>query len=101
MTHDTIVALAALGVVGQVLAGALILVGGAAAAGLRAPLRWLRDALWGSAPGGCATKWIKEFRYITIPTLALTGFVLLVGFLLLSAAGADEEASISTFPAHA
>jgi len=192
MTHDTIVALAALGVVGQVLAGALILIGGAAAVGLRAPLRWLRDALWGyelwaafvvssfatggslffsqvagfvpcelcwyqrismyplsiitllaairgdhriaryllplpvvgagvsvyhllienkvisepsqclvSAPGGCATKWINEFGYITIPTLALTGFVLLVGFLLLSAAGADEEVSISTLPAHA
>jgi disulfide bond formation protein DsbB len=38
-----------------------------------------------SAPGGCATKWIKEFGYVTIPTLALTGFALCFGFLLLSA----------------
>ena len=29
-----------------------------------------------SAPGGCATKWINEFGYVTIPTLALTGFAL-------------------------
>ena len=29
-----------------------------------------------SAPGGCATKWIDEFGYVTIPTLALTGFAL-------------------------
>jgi len=47
MTHDTIVALAALGVAGQVLAGALILVGVAAAAGVRAPLQAVRSALWG------------------------------------------------------
>jgi disulfide bond formation protein DsbB len=47
MTHDTIVALAVLGVVGQVLAGLLILVGLAAAAGLRGPLRAVRSALWG------------------------------------------------------
>ena len=25
-----------------------------------------------SAPGGCATKWIEEFGYITIPALAIT-----------------------------
>jgi len=47
MMHDTIVALAALGVAGQVLAGALILVGVAAAAGVRAPLQAVRSALWG------------------------------------------------------
>ena len=35
-----------------------------------------------SAPGGCAVKWINEFGYVTIPTLALSGF-LLVGALLL------------------
>jgi disulfide bond formation protein DsbB len=39
-----------------------------------------------SAPGGCATKWIEEFGYVTIPVLALTGFALAFGFLLLSAA---------------
>jgi hypothetical protein len=35
-----------------------------------------------SAPGGCATKWINEFGYVTIPTLALTGFALTFAFLL-------------------
>src|SRR5579864_7125552 len=45
-----------------------------------------------SAPGGCATKWINEFGYITIPTLALTGFVLLIGFLALAVAGGDDDA---------
>ena len=33
-----------------------------------------------SAPGGCATKWIDEFGYVTIPTLALTAFVLVFAF---------------------
>lgn len=37
-----------------------------------------------SAPGGCAVKWINEFGYITIPTLALTGFALSFAFLLLA-----------------
>jgi disulfide bond formation protein DsbB len=184
MIHDTIVALAALGVAGQVLAGALILVGVPAAAGVRAPLQAVRSALWGyewwaafvvaavatggslffseiahfvpcelcwfqricmyplsivtllaalagdhrvaryllplpivgagvsvyhllvengvveqakaclvSAPGGCATKWINEFGWMTIPTLALTGFVLLIGFLALAATGGADEAA--------
>lgn len=35
-----------------------------------------------SAPGGCATKWIDEFGYVTIPTLALTAFALTFAFLL-------------------
>jgi disulfide bond formation protein DsbB len=38
-----------------------------------------------SAPGGCATKWINEFGYVTIPTLALTGFLLVLAFLLAAA----------------
>ncbi len=38
-----------------------------------------------SAPGGCATKWTNEFGYMTIPTLALTGFALAFAFLLLAA----------------
>jgi len=38
-----------------------------------------------SAPGGCATKWIEEFGYVTIPVLALTGFALCFAFLLLAA----------------
>ena len=39
-----------------------------------------------SSPGGCGSKWINEFGYMTIPTLALTAFVLLIGFLALAAA---------------
>jgi disulfide bond formation protein DsbB len=38
-----------------------------------------------SAPGGCATKWVNEFGYMTIPTLALTGFLLVIAFLAASA----------------
>jgi disulfide bond formation protein DsbB len=37
-----------------------------------------------SAPGGCATKWIEEFGYLTIPTLTLTAFALVLAFLLLA-----------------
>ncbi len=47
MTHDAIVTLAGLGVVGQVLAGAFILIGVAALAGVRGPLRQIRNAIWG------------------------------------------------------
>jgi disulfide bond formation protein DsbB len=177
MTHDTIVALSVLGVIGQVLVAGLIVLGLLAAIGIRGPLAWLRDILWGyelwaaflvaavatggslffseiagfipcelcwfqricmyplsiitllaalrndfrvaryllplplvgacisvyhiliengvvqqstsclvSAPGGCATEWINEFGYITIPTLALTSFLLLLGLLALAAA---------------
>ena len=185
MTHDTIVTLAVLGVVGQVLAAILILVALAALLGARRPLQLLQRALWGyelwaaflvaaiatggslffseiahfvpcelcwyqricmyplsiltlflafhgdhraarylvplplvgagvsiyhllienkvikepaqcliSAPGtGCGTKWINEFGYMTIPTLALTAFVLLIGFLGLAAAGGEHEAA--------
>jgi disulfide bond formation protein DsbB len=184
MTHNTIVALAVLGVVGQVLAGALLLVGVAALLGVTGPLRKVRSFLWGyelwaaflvsavatggslffslvadfvpcelcwyqricmyplalltlfaavhgdyrvarylvpfpvigggisiyhllvenhvvgqsqqcllSAPGGCAVKWINEFGYVTIPTLALTGFALLICLLALAAAGGDAAPS--------
>ena len=49
-----------------------------------------------SAIGGCATKWINEFGYMTIPTLALTGFLLLIGFVVLAGAGqADETATLA------
>jgi disulfide bond formation protein DsbB len=41
-----------------------------------------------SAPGGCATKWINEFGYVTIPALTLTGFLLVGAFLLLGWLGA-------------
>ena len=40
---------------------------------------------------GCTVKWINEFGYMTIPTLALTAFVLLIGFLALAAAGARDD----------
>lgn len=105
MTHDTIVVLAALGLAGQMMFGALILIGGAAALGVRAPLRRLRDALWGdelraaSGVSAIATG-VASFGHLTIPTVALAGFVLLIGFLLLSTAEA-EETSTSALPAHA
>ena len=175
MTHAFIVTLAVLGVIGQVVAVALVIVGVLAFFRVRAPLDLLRSVVWGyelwlafvvaaiatagslffseiagyipcelcwyqricmyplsiltlfaaltedhriaryllpfpvigaavstyhlfvengvfeqaqaclvSAPGGCATKWINEFGYVTIPTLALTGFALVFAFLLLA-----------------
>jgi disulfide bond formation protein DsbB len=180
MTHDTIVTLAVLGVVGQALAALVLLAAGLALAGARRPLAAVRAAVWGyelwaafvvaavatggslffsevahfvpcelcwyqricmyplsiltllaaiagdfrvscyflplplvgagvsvyhllvengvvgqssaclvSAPGGCATKWINEFGYVTIPTLALTAFILLIELLALAAAGGE------------
>ena len=41
--------------------------------------------------GGCSVKWIDEFGYVTIPTLALTGFVLLAALLALAVAGIDDS----------
>ena len=46
-----------------------------------------------SAPGGCATKWIDEFGYMTIPTLALTGFALSLTFLLFAVTGEEQAVS--------
>jgi len=51
--------------------------------------------------GGCSTNWIANhgFGYLTIPTLALTAFLLLIGFLVLASTG---EADVpATLPAHA
>lgn len=45
-----------------------------------------------SAPGGCGVKWINEFGYMTIPTLALTGFVLLTIALALAVSSNGSEA---------
>jgi disulfide bond formation protein DsbB len=52
-------------------------------------------------PGGCGTNWIANhgFGYLTIPTLALTAFLLLIGFLVLASAGEAEVPA--TLPAHA
>ncbi len=47
-----------------------------------------------SAPGGCATKWIEEFGYVTIPVLALTGFALCFAFLLLGALPPARAATV-------
>jgi hypothetical protein len=55
-------------------------------------------------PGGCGINWIANhsFGYLTIPTLALTAFLLLIGFLVLAAVGEDETADeAATLPAHA
>jgi len=56
------------------------------------------------APGGCGTNWIAShpdasFGYLSIPTLALTGFLLLIGFLVLASTGEADETA--TLPAHA
>ena len=58
-----------------------------------------------SAPGaGCGTNWIAgrpdaSFGYLSIPTLALTAFLLLIGFLVLATVDTTEETA--TLPAHA
>jgi disulfide bond formation protein DsbB len=183
VTHATTVALAAAGVVGQVLAAAVIVVALAALFGWRVPLNGVRSFLWGyelwaafvvaaiatggslffseiahfvpcelcwyqricmyplslltlfaaahndyrvaryllpfpiigagvsiyhlliennviSEPtacriggAGCAIKWINEFGYVTIPTLALTAFVLLIALLAFAAAGPEDDAA--------
>ena len=49
-----------------------------------------------SAPGGCAVKWIDEFGYVTIPALALTGFVLVFAFLLFAALDAPAAEAGAT-----
>jgi disulfide bond formation protein DsbB len=48
-----------------------------------------------SAPGGCATKWINEYGYMTIPTLALTGFALTFVFLLMAAFDLRQPETVS------
>ncbi len=191
MTQDTVIALSVLGVVGQVLIVFGLIVGVLALVGVRGPLDWLRQLLWGYelwgafvvaaiatggslfysqvAPfipcefcwfqrvlmyplsiltlliavrgdnraaryllplpivgagtsiyhmlieygvikepgactltgGGCSTNWIinHDFGYLTIPTLALTASLLIIGFLLLASAGESEAPA--TLPAHA
>jgi disulfide bond formation protein DsbB len=51
--------------------------------------------------GGCTANWIAlhSFGYLTIPTLALTAFLLLIGFLVLASAGESDVPA--TLPAHA
>lgn len=50
-----------------------------------------------SAPGGCAVRWVDEFGYVTIPTLAGTGFALAILVLSLAVLSPDgpgrEEAA--------
>lgn len=185
MTHDTVVALAVLGVVGQVLVVAFALAFALALAGWRGPLLQVRRSLWGyelwaafavaaiatggslffseiagyipcelcwfqrictyplsaicllaaaagefriaryllplpvvgagvsvyhllvengvvgqsssclvSAPGGCGVKWINQFGYMTIPTLALTAFLLLIALLVVAAVGDGTDATL-------
>ena len=191
MKQDTIVALSVLGVVGQVLIVLALVVGVLALVGVRRPLDWIRNLLWGYelwgafvvaaiATGGslfysqvalfvpcefcwfqrvlmyplsiltlliavrgdnraaryllplpivgagtsiyhmliergvveephactiknpgCAVNWISNhsFGYLTIPTLALTAFLLIIGFLVLASTGESEAPA--TLPAHA
>ena len=191
MTTDIVILLSVLGVVGQVLVALGIVVGVLALVGVRGPLDWIRNLLWGYelwgafvvaaiatggslfysevAPfipcefcwfqrmmmyplsiltlliaargdnraaryllplpvvgagtsiyhmllehhvikepgactltgGGCTANWIAlhSFGYLTIPTLALTAFLLLIGFLVLASTGESEVPA--TLPAHA
>ena len=54
-----------------------------------------------TVPGGCGTNWIvnHSFGYLTIPELALTAFLLLIGFLVLASTGESEAPA--TLPADA
>jgi disulfide bond formation protein DsbB len=58
-----------------------------------------------SATGGCGTNWLASpledasFGYLAIPTLALTAFLLLIGFLVLGSIGSTDDAA--TLPADA
>jgi disulfide bond formation protein DsbB len=58
-----------------------------------------------AGPAGCSFNWIgtssldASFGYLAIPTLALTGFLLLIGFLVLASAGTGE--ATATLPADA
>jgi disulfide bond formation protein DsbB len=54
-----------------------------------------------NVPGGCGINWITNhsFGYLTIPELALTAFLLLIGFLVLASTGESEVPA--TLPAHA
>jgi disulfide bond formation protein DsbB len=191
MTTDIVIILSVLGVVGQVLVGLGIVVGVLALVGVRGPLDWIRNLLWGYelwgafvvaaiatggslfysqvagfipcefcwfqrmmmyplsiltlliaargdnraaryllplpivgagtsiyhmllehhvikepgactlTGGGCTANWIAlhSFGYLTIPTLALTAFLLLIGFLVLASTGESEVPA--TLPAHA
>jgi len=49
-----------------------------------------------TAPGGCATKWINEFGYVTIPTLALGGFALVFALLLLASVGSPTPEMVDS-----
>ena len=191
MTTDIVILLSVLGVVGQVLVGLGIVVGVLALVGIRGPLDWIRNLLWGYelwgafvvaaiatggslfysqiagfipcefcwfqrmmmyplsiltlliaargdnraaryllplpvvgagtsiyhmllehhvikepgactlTGGGCTANWIAlhSFGYLTIPTLALTAFLLLIGFLVLASTG--ESDAPATLSAHA
>ncbi len=52
-----------------------------------------------SAPGGCAVKWVDELGYVTIPVLALTGFVLAFAFLAFAAVEPSGHEGDETEPA--
>ena len=96
MIHDTIVALAVLGVVGQVMVGLLILI-----AAYHGDDRFARYLLVLPVVGAGVSTYhlLVENGVMTIPTLALTAFLLLIAFLSLAAASGGEEAA--TLPAHA
>ena len=45
-----------------------------------------------SAPGGCATKWIEEFGYVTIPVLAMSAFAAITVLLFMGWSRRDRPA---------
>jgi disulfide bond formation protein DsbB len=54
--------------------------------------------------GGCGVNWLAgnpnaTFGYLSIPTLSLTAFLLIIGFLILASTG--EAEAPATLPAHA
>jgi disulfide bond formation protein DsbB len=55
----------------------------------------------GAPATGCGTNWIRgeDFGYLQIETLALTAFLLLIGFLVLATAGTTDDTA--TLPADA
>jgi hypothetical protein len=63
------------------------------------------SACTASAVGGCGFNWLASplqdasFGYLAIPTLALTAFLLLIGFLVLGSTGTADDAA--TLPVNA
>lgn len=51
-----------------------------------------------SGPGGCTTKWIDEFGYMTISVMSLSTFFLILVALVLAAAGGESGVPLLRLP---